>query len=113
MIFPRIRENLRNHSQFDLQRDGLNEIVCMADGYPEVEVLWFRGDSIYNEKVFVFQLMHRPTFSESGSVLLARNSTRTILNFDHELHGVNSYFCEAKNKHGLTRIFITVLIPGV
>jgi len=28
------------------------------------------------------------------------------------MHGVNKYICEAKNKHGLTRIFITVIIPG-
>lgn len=29
------------------------------------------------------------------------------------MHGVNKYICEAKNKHGLTKIFITVIIPGV
>jgi hypothetical protein len=29
------------------------------------------------------------------------------------MHGVNNYICEARNKHGLTKIFITVIIPGV
>jgi hypothetical protein len=45
--------------------------------------------------------------------ILARNLTRAILKFDHELHGVNKYICEAKNKHGLTKIFLTIIIPGV
>lgn len=44
---------------------------------------------------------------------LARNLTRAILKFDHEMHGVNKYTCEARNKHGSTKIFITVIIPGV
>ena len=51
--------------------------------------------------------------SASDSARLARNFSRATLNFEQELHGVNTYICEAKNKHGLTRIFMTVLIPGV
>lgn len=43
MILPRIRDNLRNHSQFDLQRDGINELICIADAYPEAEIFWLRG----------------------------------------------------------------------
>jgi hypothetical protein len=43
MIFPRIRENLVNHSRFDLQHDDLHRLVCVADGYPEAEVMWLRG----------------------------------------------------------------------
>ncbi|CAF4227659.1 unnamed protein product [Rotaria sp. Silwood2] len=90
MIFPRIRDNLLNHSQFDLQNDGIKELVCIADGYPEADVIWIRA---------------------SDSRLLARNSTRAVLKFDNEMHGVNKYICEAKNKHGLTKISITVTIP--
>lgn len=45
--------------------------------------------------------------------LLARNLTRTMLKFDHEMHGVNKYICEARNLHGSTKILITVIIPGV
>ncbi|CAF0916965.1 unnamed protein product [Rotaria sp. Silwood1] len=90
MIFPRIRNNLLNHSQFDLQNDGIKDLVCIADGYPEADVIWIRA---------------------SDSSLLARNSTRAILKFDNEMHGVNKYICEAKNKHGLTKILITVIIP--
>ena len=110
MIFPRIRNNLLNHSRFDLQRDGINELVCVADAYPEAEVVWLRGGflsaSSSSSSSFLFH-------SASDLTLLAQNSSRTILKFDHELHGVNTYICEAKNKHGLTRIFINVLIPGV
>ena len=51
--------------------------------------------------------------SVADTVVLARNLTRATLNFDHETHGVNKYVCEAKNKHGLTKIFLTVIIPGV
>jgi hypothetical protein len=29
------------------------------------------------------------------------------------MHGVNKYMCEAKNKHGFTRIFIYVIIPSL
>ena len=43
MIFPRIRNNLVNHSRFDLQHDEVNRLVCIADGYPEAEVAWIRG----------------------------------------------------------------------
>jgi len=43
MIFPRIRDNLLNHSQFDLQHDGIKELICIADGYPEADVFWIRG----------------------------------------------------------------------
>ena len=46
MIFPRIRDNLRNDSQLDLQHDGVKDIVCRADGYPEVDVAWIRGCSM-------------------------------------------------------------------
>jgi hypothetical protein len=52
-------------------------------------------------------------FSASNSSLVTRNFTRAILKFDNEMHGVNKYICEARNKHGLTKIFITVIIPGV
>ncbi|CAF2692295.1 unnamed protein product [Rotaria sp. Silwood2] len=44
MIFPRIRDNLLNHSQFDLQNDGIKELVCIADGYPEADVIWIRDN---------------------------------------------------------------------
>ncbi|CAF3242388.1 unnamed protein product [Rotaria socialis] len=90
MILPRIRDNLLNHSRIDLQHDGIRELICVADGYPEPEVNWIRA---------------------SDSSLLARNSARVLLKFDNEMHGVNKYICEAKNKHGLTKIFITVIIP--
>lgn len=53
------------------------------------------------------------SISVSDSNVVARNTTRTILKFDNELHGVNKYICEAKNKHGLAKVSITVLIPGV
>jgi hypothetical protein len=43
MIFPRIRDNIRNHSQIDLQHDEIKELVCVADGYPAADVIWFRG----------------------------------------------------------------------
>lgn len=43
MIFPRIRDNLQNHSRIDLQHDGIKELVCIADGYPETDVTWIRG----------------------------------------------------------------------
>lgn len=113
MIFPRIRDNLLNQSRFDLQRDQINELVCVADAYPEAEVLWLRGGFPTS---FLLFLSFHSSFSLSNSAsdlsVLAQNSSRTILKFDHELHGVNTYICEAKNKHGLTRIFITVLIPG-
>ncbi len=45
MILPRIRDNLLNHSQFDLQHDGIKELICSADGYPEADVIWIRGFS--------------------------------------------------------------------
>ncbi|CAF1057011.1 unnamed protein product [Adineta ricciae] len=90
MIYPRIRENLRNHTQIDLQHDGVKDLLCVADGYPEADVVWIRA---------------------SDSNFLARNFTRALLRFDQEMHGVNTYICEAKNKHGSTKIFITVIIP--
>lgn len=112
MIFPRIRDNLLNHSRFDLQRDGINELVCVADAYPAAEVLWLRGGLPFS--ALLSSSLHLFVFdSASDLTLLAQNSSRTALRFDHELHGVNTYICEAKNKHGLTRIFISVLIPGV
>jgi hypothetical protein len=43
MILPRIRDNLLNHSQINLQNDGIKELVCVADGYPEADVFWIRG----------------------------------------------------------------------
>lgn len=58
-------------------------------------------------------LSHFRFRSVADTVVLARNLTRATLNFDHETHGVNKYVCEAKNKHGLTKIFLTVIIPGV
>lgn len=67
-------------------------------------------------KFFCFVLYiytYNLSFSESDSNLLSRNFTHVKLNFDNEMHGVNNYICEARNKHGLTRIFITVIIPGV
>ena len=51
--------------------------------------------------------------SASDSTLLARNSTRAMLKLDNEMHGMNKYICEAKNRHGLTKVFISVIIPGV
>jgi len=111
MIYPRIRDNLLNHSQFDLQHDGIKELICIADGYPEADVFWIRGFFL----VFFFCLKYYLfiSFSVSDSSLLTRNFTRAILKFDNEMHGVNKYICEARNKHGLTKIFITVIIPGV
>ncbi|CAF2073756.1 unnamed protein product [Rotaria magnacalcarata] len=90
MILPRIRDNLLNHSRIDLQHDGIRELICVADGYPEPEATWIRASDLS---------------------LLARNSTRVLLKFDNEMHGVNQYICEAKNKHGLTKVFMTVIIP--
>ena len=43
MIFSRILDNLLNHSQINLQHDGIKELVCVADAYPEADVLWIRG----------------------------------------------------------------------
>jgi hypothetical protein len=111
MILPRIRDNLLNHSQYDLQHDGIKELYCIADGYPEADVVWIRGFffsffSIVEYSTFI-------SFSASDSSLVSRNLTRAKLNFDQEMHGVNKYICEARNKHGLTKIFISVIIPGV
>ena len=111
MIFPRIRDNLRNDSQLDLQHDGVKDVVCRADGYPEVDVAWIRGCPML--VLFRLSLSHISFCSVADTVVLARNLTRATLNFDHETHGVNKYVCEAKNKHGLTKVFLTVIIPGV
>lgn len=43
MILPRIRNNLLNHSQINLQQDGIKELVCVADAFPEATVSWIRG----------------------------------------------------------------------
>lgn len=75
----------------------------------EVDLLSCSVLGLQPSLLFVFSSL----LSASDSVLLARNFSRATLKFDHELHGVNTYICEAKNKHGLTRIFMTVLIPGV
>jgi len=59
MIFPRIRNNLLNHSQFDLQNDGIKELICIADGYPEADVFWIRGFSSFFLIVpFLFKITH-------------------------------------------------------
>ncbi len=55
MIFPRIRDNLRNNSQYDLQNDGIKQLICVADGYPEANVLWIRG---FFFLVFLLKIMH-------------------------------------------------------
>jgi hypothetical protein len=55
MIFPRIRDNLLNHSQFDLQHDGIKELICIADGYPEADVFWIRGSFLI---VLLFKIMY-------------------------------------------------------
>jgi hypothetical protein len=113
MILPRIRDNLLNHSQINLQHDGIKELLCVADGYPEADVFWIRG---FLFLAFFSWFKIRRFFlsiSASDSRLLSRNFTRAILKFDNEMHGVNKYSCEARNKHGLTKIFITVIIPGV
>jgi hypothetical protein len=47
MILPRIRDNLLNNSQFDLQRDGIKELICIADGYPDANVVWIRGSCLF------------------------------------------------------------------
>lgn len=117
MIFPRIRDNLRNDSQLDLQHDGVKDVVCRADGYPEVDVAWIRGCAmLVSLSLSLTHIAFSPCVrlrSVADTVVLARNLTRATLNFDHETHGVNKYVCEAKNKHGLTKIFLTVIIPGV
>jgi len=53
MIYPRIRDNLLNHSQFDLQHDGIKELICSADGYPEADVIWIRGFFLYLKYTFI------------------------------------------------------------
>jgi len=55
MIFPRIRDNLLNNSQYDLQNDGIKQLICIADGYPEANVLWIRG---FFFGFFLLKIMH-------------------------------------------------------
>ena len=111
MILPRIRDNLRNHTQFDLQQDGINELICIADAYPEAEIFWLRG-SFPLTFLLLLLLIHLFELASDLSIV-SRNLTRTKLTFENEMHGVNNYICEAKNKHGLTKVFINVIIPGV
>lgn len=114
MILPRIRDNLLNHSQINLQNDGIKELVCVADGYPEADVFWIRGFFVcVFDLDLILDIFLSLSLSASDSRLLSRNITRAILKFDHEMHGVNKYSCEARNKHGLSKIFITVIVPGV
>ncbi|CAF4883383.1 unnamed protein product [Rotaria sp. Silwood1] len=88
MVLPRIHTNLQNNSYIDLRHNDMKELVCIANGYPIPDVTWIR----------VFDW-----------ILLARNQSHAILKFDDIMHGVNKYMCEAKNKHGLTKIFIDII----
>lgn len=64
MIYPRIRENLRNHTQIDLQSDGVKDLVCVADGYPEADVVWIRGFDFESKKCIRFYLSFLLLFSQ-------------------------------------------------
>lgn len=63
MILPRIRDNLLNNSQINLQRDGIKELVCVADAYPEADVIWIRG-SFLSAFDFFFSILIRLSFSQ-------------------------------------------------
>ncbi|CAF2809134.1 unnamed protein product [Rotaria sp. Silwood2] len=88
MVLPRIHNNLQNNSYVDIRHNNMKELVCNADGYPNPDVAWIRV---------------------SDFILLTRNQSHAILKFNHIQHGINKYMCEAKNKHGLTKIFIYVI----
>lgn len=51
--------------------------------------------------------------SVSDSILLAHNQSYASLKFHNEIYGVNKYMCEARNKHGFTKIFIYLIIPSL
>ncbi|CAF1567062.1 unnamed protein product [Didymodactylos carnosus] len=89
MVLPRIR-NLDNNSHFEMHEsnNNLKKLVCIGEGYPEPQIMWIR-DSIH----------------------IASNRSRAVLELESESHGLNKYVCQAKNQHGLVRIFITVTIP--
>jgi hypothetical protein len=111
MVLPRIHNNLLNHSHFDLQYNYIKELICIADGYPIPDVVWIRG--FLFSCFFFFLSLLIEFLSVSDSILLAKNQSHAILKFHNEMHGVNEYMCEAKNKHGLTKIFIYVIIPSL
>ncbi|CAF1023620.1 unnamed protein product [Adineta steineri] len=92
MVLPHIHGNLLNNSYFDLQHSDTKTLTCIADGYPNPDVAWIRV---------------------SDSISLARSQSYAILKFINEMHGVNKYMCEARNKHGFTVIFISVIIPDI
>ncbi|CAF1353532.1 unnamed protein product [Adineta ricciae] len=92
MVLPHIHDNLVNNSNFHVQHYEKISLNCTADGHPSPDVVWTRV---------------------SDSLPLVQGHLLASLQVASEMHGLTQYMCEAKNKHGLTRIFINVIVPDV
>ena len=108
MVLPLIHDNLVNNSDFHVQHYEKISLNCTADGHPSPEVAWTRGFAFYSRYFFLLI----DCIIVSDSLPLAQGHLLASLQVASETHGLNQYMCEAKNKHGLTRIFINVIVPG-